>query len=311
VTEAAEPKTTRNRRWLWLAVALFAVAGCAAGGWYWWQRGLAGAADGSLAVYVVDVGQGDAFIIQTPGGKTYVVDAGSDAEATLIPELRALKVARLAAVMVSHPHQDHIGGVPDLLKSYPVGTLYDCGYRHTSRSYRETLKLVKEKRINYVTPRAGDRYDWDGAAVEILHPDRADYDNLNDNSIVFRLTYGSSTMLFTGDAEGKAREAILRRFRNRVAADILKLAHHGSTNGTTADWLQLVAPRQAIICCGVGNHFGHPHPPVVQMLKQNSVTALRTDLQGTIKLVSDGERWTVTPLGKSDARLPDDADAEQ
>lgn len=307
------PLVARRRLWGYAATAALLLLAVAGGLWWHFARASAVAPSGAgeLEIYMVDVGQGDAFIIQSPGGKTYIVDAGSDAEATVIPQLRQLGVTRLAAILVTHPHQDHIGGVPDLLKRYPVDTLYDCGYVHTARSYRETLRLAREKGVAYDNPQAGDVLDWDGLKIEIMHPDRPTYENLNDNSIVFLLTYGATTMLFTGDAEAAARKAILARFRNRVPAQVLKLAHHGSSNGTTGDWLELVRPDFGLISCGLDNRFRHPHQPVLDLLRQRDIATFRSDRQGTVRLVSDGQRWTVAALGKTAGRLPSDAGAEQ
>lgn len=263
-----------------------------------------------LMVKVVDVGQGDGIVIRTPGGRVYVVDAGPRAGA-LVPCLEALGVEEIEAVLLTHPHSDHYAGIPAILERWPVKTFYDPGVPHTSAGYARLLKTVLERDIDYVNPRAGDVYDWgDGVRVEILHPDSPAYGNLNDNSIVFRLAFDATTMLFAGDAELAAHRAVLARHRDRLASDVYKVGHHGSHNATTAEWLDAIRPRTAVISCGLSNQFGHPRAAVVDLLRERGIQILRTDFMGGVTLVSNGTNWTATveanPYDRV-ARSPDTA----
>jgi competence protein ComEC len=247
---------------------------------------------GRLMVKVVDVGQGDGIIIRTPGNRFYLVDAGAHANA-MLPWLEKLGVREITAMMLSHPHHDHYAGMPQVIARYPVKTFYDAGVPHTSAAYRRLLESLLDKNIDYVMPRAGDVYDWgDGVKAEILHPDSPVYRNINDNSIVFRLTFGSTSMLFTGDAEVAAQRAVLATRPEKLRADIYKVGHHGSHNATSADWLAAIRPALAVISCGLSNQYGHPHAVVMELLHGRNIRILRTDLMGSVTFVSDGVSWS-------------------
>lgn len=257
---------------------------------------------GKLVVHMIDVGQGDGFILRTPGGRTYLVDAG-EAD-PVIAYLKKLGVTSLDGIMMSHPHQDHIGGMPAILEQFPCKVFYDPGYAHTSGTYRKILRLLQQKQVPYVNPKAGDILDWgDGVKVEIVHPDQPAYENINNNSIVCRVTWRNSSILFTGDAEVEARAALLPRFRAQVRAQVLKVCHHGSYNGTDREWLEAVAPKFALISCGRGNHYGHPHDPVIRLLHSAGIVTYRTDLQGCVTMAADGSQWQATVEGTTYDRV--------
>lgn len=278
------------------------AAGNLAGELFGPRAAAAAATAGKLVVHMVDVGQGDGFIVQTPGGRTYVVDAGD--AAAVIAYLKKLGVASLDGIMMSHPHQDHIGGMPAILDQFPCRVFYDPGYPHTSGTYRKILRLLEQKHIPYVNLKAGDVLDWgDGVKVEVVHPDQPTYENINNNSIVCRLTWRASSILFTGDAEGEARAALLTRYRDRVRAQVLKVCHHGSYNGTDREWLDAVAPEIALISCGRGNHYGHPHGQTMQLLESSGIAIYRTDQQGCVTLAADGTRWQATVEGTTYDRV--------
>jgi len=266
-------------------------------------------AAGKLMVKVVDVGQGDGIIIRTPEGRFYLVDAGPYAQG-MNPWLEKLGVTSIDGLLLSHPHNDHYAGFPAILERWPVKTFYDVGGAHPSRQYAAILATILDSGIAYMQPRAGDSLDWGkGVCIEILHPDSPVYGNLNNNSIVFILRYGSTSMLFAGDAEEAAHQAMLASRPDRLKADIYKVGHHGSDNATTAAWLDAIRPRTAVISCGLANRFGHPKPATIALLHERNIPILRTDFMGTITLISDGHSWSTlleaTPYERIARPLPD------
>ncbi|MEW5693155.1 MAG: GYF domain-containing protein [Candidatus Hydrogenedentota bacterium] len=248
-----------------------------------------------LVVTMVDVGQGDGFIIVTPSKKVYIIDAGTNSTTTMIPYLGKLGITNIEAVIMSHPHTDHIGGIEKILLNFPVKEVYDPGYPHTTAVYKKLLELILNKGINYINPRAGDEYTFaDNIRVQIFHPDRPEYSNINNNSIVCKLTYNKTSILFTGDAEEMAEKIMLNKYGDQLRADVLKVGHHGSTTSTTEEWLSRVQPKIALISCGVGNSYGHPHTEVIERLGMRNIEIYRTDLMGFVILRSDGMKWSVT-----------------
>lgn len=251
-----------------------------------------------LTVRFLDVGQGDATLITSPAGRTLLIDGGrsqADAERVILPALRATGNRALDMVVVTHPDQDHIGGLPYLLESVPVGQVVLTGQVHTTRTYERLLTLIRDRRIPAVKARQGVRLDLDPAVdVAVLAPDDAAVagDDTNNASIVIRLTYRDFVALFTGDAEAIEEETILRSGVD-VRAQVLKVAHHGSRSASGERWLQAVAPRIAVISAAGDNPYQHPHSQVLQRLQDTGVTIYRTDRHGTVTVSSNGRAYQV------------------
>jgi competence protein ComEC len=194
----------------------------------------------------------------------------------------------------THPHEDHIGGLVDVLREVPVRQALDPGYAHGTSLQRKYLTLLKEKGVKTTRARKGQHYDLgDGADLEILAPEdpllKGTSSDPNNNSIVARLTYGKTAFLFTGDMEEEERARLLQSTRaGRLRADVLKVAHHGSHNGTDAQFLAVVQPRYAVISLARKNDYGHPHREALEALQAARAEILRTDERGTIVLTSDG-----------------------
>lgn len=245
---------------------------------------------GKLYVIFVDVGQGDGIIILTPSRKCYVVDAGLRG-AEMIFYLKKLGIEQIEALIMTHPHNDHIGGIPNLLYNFKIKLCYDCGMPHSAKIYKKILDMISEKKIKYEILKAGKTLNWDkNVKIEIFHPDGSNYDNINNYSIVFKLTYGSTSFLLTGDAENEAREKIMKKYKSRLKANVLKAGHHGSHNGIDEIFLKAVKPKHCVISCGLNNHFGHPHKDALILLEKNKVNILRTDMSGNIFFESDGKK---------------------
>jgi comEA protein len=246
-----------------------------------------------LSVRFIDVGQGDSALIVSPTGKAVLIDAGErDAAPRVVAELRAAGVKEIDLFVWTHPHADHIGGAAAVLDAFPVKAVLDSGYLHATATYRDLLEAVKAKGIEYRLARAGrDVAIGGGAVLHVLGPSEplleGTRSDANANSVILRMEYGAASVLFTGDSEGET-EARLLAGGAVVGADVLKVAHHGSSYASGSDFLARVAPRVAVISVGAGNTYGHPSPEALSRLSGAGAAVLRTDLAGTVRLVTDG-----------------------
>ncbi|MBL4889960.1 MAG: MBL fold metallo-hydrolase [Candidatus Lindowbacteria bacterium] len=247
--------------------------------------------DKVLEVVFLNIGQGDAILLKLPNKKYVLIDAGPSERVGLIPYLRYAGVKKFRAVVMSHPHQDHIGGINYVLNSFPVEEVYDCGKAHTTKVYRGILDTIDKLGIDYVNPKAGDNLDWDpDVKIKVLHPDEPTYSNMNDNSIVLKITYGDVSFIFTGDAEEKAERTILSNFKDELSAQILKVGHHGSRTSSSRSFVKAVGPKIAVISCGTGNKFKHPQSETLDTLEEFNVETHRTDLEGYVTIRTDGKK---------------------
>ncbi|NUN69304.1 MAG: DNA internalization-related competence protein ComEC/Rec2 [Bacteroidetes bacterium] len=260
--------------------------------------------DDHLRVYFLDVGQGDGAVIRFPTGETVLVDAGPSSpdydagERNIAPFLRRNGIAALDAVITTHPHADHLGGVPYILRNFPVHTAVDAGQAAGSRLYREYTSLLSSTR--HMTVRAGSVLDIGGARLYVLHPtrhfidaDSADgYNELNGSSVVFKLVYGATSILFTGDAETDAEEHLATVYGTFLRSDLLKAGHHGSSTSSSERFISYVMPDHAVISVAKFNKFRHPSGKVIARLERYGAEVHRTDEEGAIVFQSDGHRWS-------------------
>lgn len=247
--------------------------------------------EGNLQVHFIDVGQGDAILVQTPR-QNILIDGGERGPAAL-DYLKSRGVERLDLVIGTHPHSDHIGGLIDVLQEIPVQEIIDPGVVHTTKTFEDYLTLIDEREIKFTEGRAGLRYDLGGGAgMQILHPTAPSSSRLNDASIVARVDFGRLSFLFTGDIERAAEKQILESGYNPGAV-ILKVSHHGSRDSNTGAFLEAVNPKTAVIMCGSGNTYGHPHSETLDKLAGAGVEVYRTDRDGTVLISTDGETYTV------------------
>ena len=249
---------------------------------------------GSLKAYFLDVGQGDSTLIVF-GNRTILIDAGeTDKGDVVVGKLQGLSISRIDLLVATHPHSDHIGGMEKVLNSFSVGQVLDSGMPHPSPLYAHFLDIIEAKHIRYSIAHQGQTIDLDPALriVVLSPPDPKTTDDLNDNSVVLRISYGTVDMLLTGDA-GKGTEDQLLKTGYALDSEILKVAHHGSSYSTSPAFLERVHPQVAVIPVGVDNPYGHPAEATLAALHQAGVVVYRTDRDGDILITSDGISYKV------------------
>jgi competence protein ComEC len=258
--------------------------------------------DGRLHVTFLDVGQGDATLITTPGGRQILVDGGPSPSALTSALGREMPFwdRSLDLVVMTHGDADHITGLAEVLARYRVGVWLDNGLPDDDATYLECQSLLAELGVPRHTTRAGDRLDLgSGIALDVLHPPQgpalASSASANDSSLVLRLVWRQASFLFTGDVEATGEDQLLASGQV-LASDVLKVAHHGSSGSSTTGFLSAVAPDFAIISVGADNRFGHPAQAVLERLAQlGDPAVLRTDEKGTVEFTTDGQRlWVRT-----------------
>ncbi len=244
-----------------------------------------------LTVSFIDVGQGDAIFLQSPNGKTMLIDAGpTNSASKVVTFLKNKGISSLDIVIATHPHEDHIGGMTSILNSFTVYKFIDIGYPQTTRVYEDMLNIIDQKNIPYITVKAGDLINWDATTtIRVINPQRTFVDNLNDNSIVLKLTYGTINFLFMGDA-GKLVED---QIHDNIESEILKVSHHGSQYGTSPTFIRKVSPQVSVISVGADNPYGHPAKETLQCLYNAGSKVYRTDQVGTITISTDGNTYQI------------------
>ena len=257
-----------------------------------------------MQVHFIDVGQGEAILIQSPNGSTMLIDAGKRTSGQkVVSYLKKAGVTTLDKLVSTHPHADHIGGMQDVFANFKVGKVYDSGFPHSSKTYEDFLTTIDKKDIPFEIAKRGMKIDLDkDLDVEILHPNNNKKD-ANNSSVVIKLTYGSVSFLFTGDIEGEAEREILGSNKGKLNSTILKAGHHGSKTSTSTGFLSAVSPETAVIQSGAGNSYGHPHDETLSQLKNLGVKVYRNDLQGDIVVTTNGSSHSVNvkPTHISDA----------
>ncbi|MFL5343632.1 MAG: ComEC/Rec2 family competence protein [Hyalangium sp.] len=261
-----------------------------------------------LTVYFLDVGQGDSALIVSPTGKTVLIDGGPpEARERLASRLRQLVHEPLDLVILTHPHLDHLGGLKEAIQAVGAKRFMDSGFDHPSAAYRDLLDFVG-KQVGQVmspepNPQAPDSFLTvglgEGAVLTVYWPRyplepflKNTRSDPNSNSVVTRLSYGRTAFFFSGDSEPDTEAALLRK-QVDYTSTVLKVAHHGGRYSSTEPFLAAVKPKAAVISCGVGNDYGHPTAEALSRLSAVGAHVFRTDQQGEVKAVSDGNTVTL------------------
>lgn len=242
---------------------------------------------GTLTVTWLDVGQGDAAVIQC-GGQSMLIDGGKPEKSSYIYAwLQQHGLSYLDVIVATHVDADHIGGLSGALNYASVGTAYCPETTGTTEKFQSFVKYLAQRGKQITVPTAGETFALGGAQIQILGPLHRAEDS-NDNSIVLKVSFGATSFLFTGDAE-RAEEQDLLNSGVNLQSTVLKVGHHGSDTSTSYPFLRAVAPQYAVISVGAGNSYGHPTEAVLSRLRDAGVTTFRTDMQGEITAVSDGQ----------------------
>ncbi|MBQ9083479.1 MAG: MBL fold metallo-hydrolase [Clostridia bacterium] len=259
--------------------------------------------DGNLNVYYLDVGQADSIYVELPNGQNMLIDAGNNADGTpIVKYLRnTLRVKRIDYVIGTHAHEDHIGGLDTVIKNFTIGSIImpylpDKSVP-TTKTYEDVLDAIVDKNLTATAAYGGQLLLNDTERqlkIEILSPVKDKYyEEMNDYSIVMRITYKNRSFMFTGDAE-KLPEGEMVDAGYDLKADVLKMGHHGSSTSSSEKFVKAVDPTYAVITCGRNNDYGHPHKETLSLISKLKLTTYRTDKQNTIKAACDGDKITFT-----------------
>jgi competence protein ComEC len=253
-----------------------------------------------LELFFLDVGQGDGELIKSPGGQNILIDGGPDKIImSRLAEALPAYDRTIDLMILTHPHDDHVAGLIEVVKNYQVKKILYTGVAHTSPNYISWLEEVKNKKIPLIIIERAQEIRLDNETVlKILYPRKnlmgRDVKFLNNSSIVARLKYKNFTALFMGDAENPVEDEMIDSFEN-IGARVIKIGHHGSDTSSSDKFIRAVSPEAAIISAGANNQFGLPSPRTIKRLERENIKIFRTDLSGTIKITSDGEKYLVSP----------------
>lgn len=242
---------------------------------------------GIMTVHYIDVGQGDSEFIELPNGESMLIDAGVQEQAqTVITYIQQQGYNELDYVVCTHPHSDHIGGMAEVIDNFKADNVYISPAPHTTYTYESLLDSIENSGAQCFKGTADMTITYsESFSAEIVAP-TAGYnygDNLNNASVVVKITNGNNSFLFTGDAEYEEMKT-----PQNVDCDVLKLGHHGSGNATNKYVLSQTTPQYAVISVGANNQYGHPHDNVIKLLEENGIEIFRTDIHGSITAISDG-----------------------
>lgn len=243
-----------------------------------------------MKVSYIDVGQGDSILVQV-NGKNLLIDAGpNESTDKLMSYLSKQNIKKLDFIVATHPHEDHVGAMDTVIKKYDIGEFYAPKKMATTKTFENMVNALKSKNIKINAATAGVSLDLgENVKCEMVAPNGTNYENLNNYSAVIKITYGNSKFLFMGDAEKLSEKEILNKNYD-ISSDVLKLGHHGSSSSSSKAFLDKVSPKIAIISCGKNNDYGHPHKETLEEMKKRNIQVYRTDIDGSIVLVSDGKK---------------------
>lgn len=283
---------------LWVALVPLALLLCAVVVW-------AQMPDGRLHIWVLDVGQGDAILIRTPGGHTAIVDGGPGATPLLNAVGRDLPFwqHKVDLVVLTHPHDDHLAGLAELVERYEIGQVAQTVFSATGGVGGVWRQRLAQRGVEVANPARGSTITFAGepdVTLRVLSPRTPDASDeqgggLNNTSIVLRLEYGKHSFLLEGDAQLEAEGEMLQADPDFLRSDVLKVGHHGSDTSSSPAFLRVVSPQVAVISVGEGNRYGHPAPQTLDALEDIGAQVIRTDQSGTVEFIADRDNLWVRP----------------
>ena len=252
------------------------------------------AVDGEdVDVYYLDVGQADSILVQS-NGMNMLIDAGNnDMGKTVVRDLQALGIKKIDVLIGTHPHEDHIGGLDDVIKNFDIGTIYMPKVQTNTKTFEDVLDAINEKGLKITSPEVGYKFNVGNAVCEVMNCGTGtseEKSNLNLSSIVIRMTYGEQSFLFMGDASIKTEEYLLNNYI-LPNVDILKVGHHGSYTSTSTDFINVIKPKYSVISVGENNMYKHPNKSVLDILDNTKL--FRTDVDGTIEVKISKKRYKI------------------
>ena len=249
---------------------------------------------GLLQVHFINVGQADSILVIS-NGQSILVDGGNSADGTAVVRyLKSQGVKGLSAIVATHPHEDHIGGLDTIIHSFPPKQVYMSNGTSATKTFEDFIAAVNASGAKKIKAKAGVKLDVPGLSGLFLAPNNEQYEDLNNYSAVLKITFGKVSFLLTGDAEDVSEAEMLKSGQD-LQSTVLKVGHHGSTSSTTSAFLKAVSPKYAVISVGVDNDYGHPAQGTLNKLADAGIQVYRTDQSGTIVATSDGETVKLTP----------------
>jgi len=246
--------------------------------------------DGELHIYYMDVDQADSIFIVLPDGKNMLIDAGNKTDGEkIVKSIRSMGFDNIDHLIATHPHSDHIGGMEEVVRAFDIDKIYMTKGQTNTKTFQNLLIAIRDKGYKITIAKAGvNIIDENGVSASFVAPNSDIYEDLNNYSAVIKLTYGQNSFVFTGDAEKTSEDEI----RSNIKCDVLKIGHHGSSSSTSKNFLKKTEPKYAVISCGEGNEYGHPHAEVMRRLNDANIKIYRTDIHGTVEAISDGVNIT-------------------
>ena len=246
----------------------------------------------NFSVSFIDVGQADSVLIRN-GNYNMLVDAGNNEDGEkLVNYFKSLGIEEFTYVFATHPHEDHIGGMDDIINNFKIDNYYMSNKLSTTKTFMDVLDALDGRNLKYTVPNKGDTLKLGDANIKVIYPGD-DKSNINDSSIVLKITYGKNSFLLTGDATSNVERKI---YNEDIKSDVLKVAHHGSSYSSTDVFLDRVKPYYAVISVGKNNIYNHPSNKTLEKLNKRNIKVYRTDLDGTIVFISDGDNLSVKAL---------------
>ena len=238
-------------------------------------------------IYFLDVGQADSSLILN-NGKTMLIDAGNNEDGDLLVQyIKSLGITKIDYLVGTHAHEDHIGGLDDIINAFDIGTVYlpyTTEKTTTTKTFEDVLDSLIAKNLSVTTANIGDKFNVGNAECEVMYVDNSEPEDTNDQSICIRMVFGDESYLFMGDASQNVEKT-----RDWIKTTVLKVGHHGSRTSSSKNFLEQVEPQIAIISVGKDNSYKHPHKEAIKRLEEINSKIYRTDELGTILLISDGQ----------------------